>query len=221
MLGDLTPANDIHIRYSDDEDTSYKIRRSATKLLSAIIATRPELLVSLFKEVSPVLISRFGDREETVRLEVWSTYGVLLAQTGVYGGLAQTKDGVGVVGNGKRKRDNDEGMDVEETPMALLRSQVPALAKVLLNQLKSTNKTPPGTLQAGFKLLHSILVVLPGSLGGQVTNIISTSKAILSQAPTTSTSTLHHTCLNFLSLFFSTHAPPSFAGSLQIGRAHV
>lgn len=214
MLGDLTPANDIHIRYSDDEDTSYKIRRSATKLLSAIIATRPELLVSLFKEVSPVLISRFGDREETVRLEVWSTYGVLLAQTGVYGGLAQTKDGVGVVGNGKRKRDNDEGMDVEETPMALLRSQVPALAKVLLNQLKSTNKTPPGTLQAGFKLLHSILVVLPGSLGGQVTNIISTSKAILSQAPTTSTSTLHHTCLNFLSLFFSTHAPPSFAGSL-------
>ena len=212
MPSDLIPTNDDHIRYSDDEDTSYKIRRSATKLLSAIIATRPELLVSLFKEVSPVLISRFGDREETVRLEVWSTYGVLLAQTGVYGGLAQSKDGV--VGNGKRKRGNDEGMDVEETPMALLRSQVPALAKALLSQLRSTNKTPPGTLQAGFKLLHSILAVLPGSLSGQVTNIISTSKAILSQAPTTSTSTLHLTCLNFLALFFSTHAPPSFAGSL-------
>lgn len=208
----LTPANDINIRYSDDEDTSYKIRRSATKLLSAIIATRPELLASLYKDVSPVLISRFGDREETVRLEVWSTYGVLLTQTGVYGGLGQTKDGA--VGNGKRKRDSEEGMDVEETPMALLKSQVPALAKALLNQLKSTNKTPPGTLQAGFKLLHSLLVVLPGSLSGQVTNIISTSKAILSQAPTTSTSTLHLTCLTFLALFFSTHAPPSFAGSL-------
>lgn len=48
--------------YSDDEDTSYKIRRSATKLLGAIINTRPELLVSVYKDVSPVLISRFGDR---------------------------------------------------------------------------------------------------------------------------------------------------------------
>lgn len=57
-------------RYSDDEDTSYKIRRSATKLLAGIISTRPELLGSIYKDVSPVLISRFGDREETVRLEV-------------------------------------------------------------------------------------------------------------------------------------------------------
>ena len=90
------------IRYDDDEDTSYKIRRAATKLLAAIIGTRPELLVPLYKEVSPVLISRFGDREETVRLEVWSTYGVFLTQTRVYGGVPQNKD-TEVVG-GKRKR---------------------------------------------------------------------------------------------------------------------
>jgi cullin-associated NEDD8-dissociated protein 1 len=196
--------------YSDDEDTSYKIRRSATKLLAAIVGTRPELLVSLYKEVSPVLISRFGDREETVRLEVWATYVVLLNQTGVYGGLSQTKDSTIV---GKRKRDSDESMEVEETPMMLLRSQVPNLAKTLLNQLKST-KTAPATLQAGFGLLHSLLSVLPGSLSGQVTPIASTSKTILSQAPTTSTSTLHLTCLSFLALFFSTHSPPSFSGAL-------
>ncbi len=86
--------------YSDDEDTSYKIRRSAAKVLAAIIETRPELLSILYKEVSPVLISRFGDREETVKLEVWSTYSSLLNQTRVYGGLSLRGDS----GNAKRKR---------------------------------------------------------------------------------------------------------------------
>ncbi len=71
--------------YSDDEDTSYKIRRSATKLLAAVITTRPELLVSIYKEVFLVLNSRFGDREET---EVWKTYIILLKQTNIYGGTS-------------------------------------------------------------------------------------------------------------------------------------
>jgi len=57
----------ISIRYSDDEDTSYKIRcRSATKLLAAVIGTRPDRLTRTYKDVSSVPISRFGDREESV-----------------------------------------------------------------------------------------------------------------------------------------------------------
>ncbi|KAG8723447.1 hypothetical protein FRC09_003293 [Ceratobasidium sp. 395] len=67
--------------YSDDEDTSYKIRRSATKLLSAIISTRPDMLGELYTSVGPVLVARFGDREPTVRHEVWSAFTVLLRQT--------------------------------------------------------------------------------------------------------------------------------------------
>lgn len=198
-------------RYSDDEDTSYKIRRSATKLLSAVISTRPELLASIYKEVSPILISRFGDREETVRLEVWSAYVALLNQTSVYGGLPQAKDEASP--RGKRKRDT-EIMDQGETPYTLLKAQVPGLSKALLNQLKSS-KTAPGTLQAGFSLLHALLNVLPGSLSTEVALVVSNSKNVLSQSPTTSTSTLHLTCLSFLALFFSTHSPPIFAGSLS------
>ncbi|KAI0040026.1 TIP120-domain-containing protein [Auriscalpium vulgare] len=194
--------------YSDEEDTSYKIRRSATKLLGAIIGTRPELLVPLYKEVSPVLISRFDDREETVRLEIWATYVGLLTQTKVYGGGFQAKDSIGV----KRKRTPD-GMDVEETAYTLLQSQVPALSKVLLHQLKSP-KTSPSTLQAGFGLLHTLLDVLPGSLSAQVSAITAISSSVLSHSPTTSTSTLHISCLQFLALLFSTHPPPTFSPSL-------
>lgn len=104
-------------------------------------------------------------------------------------------------------------MDTEESPYNLLKAQVPTLSKALLNQLKSA-KTPPATLQAGFSLLYALLGVLPGSLSTQVSLIFSTSKAILSQSPTTSTSTLHLTCLSFLSLFFSTHSLSTFSSSL-------
>ncbi|KAJ7487730.1 armadillo-type protein [Mycena galericulata] len=169
--------------YSDDEDTSYKIRRSATKLLAAIVGTHPELLSTIYKDVSPVLISRFGDREETDDSSL------------------------------KRKRD-PETMDVEEGPYSLLKGQVPALSKALLNQLKSA-KTPPATLQAGFALLHALLDVLPGSLASQVTSITATSKSILAQPPSTSTSALHLACLSFLALFFASHSPPTFTPSLS------
>lgn len=180
-------------------------------MLQAVIATRPELLVALYKDVSPVLISRFGDREETVRVEVWATYGVLLTQTAYYGNVPQAKDAEYSVG-GKRKR--EEGMDVEDSPAGLLRNQVPSLAKSLLYQLKSA-KTTPSTLQAGFTLLHTLLTVLPGSLGPQAPQVIVNAKTVLSQSATSSSSTLQVTCLSFLALFFSSHAPPTYAGSLD------
>ncbi|TFY60061.1 hypothetical protein EVJ58_g5390 [Rhodofomes roseus] len=197
-------------QYSDDEDMSYKVRRSATKLLAAIIATRPELLTTLYKEVSPVLISRFGDREETVRVEVWSTYGVLLQQTRVYGTSTQQND-VATIG-GKRKR--AEGMEVEETPYTLLRSQVSSFAKALLNQLKSP-KTPPATLQAGFSLVHTLLTVVPNSLSSYSSQIITTSKAVLQQSSKANAAPLQITCMSFVGLFFSTHTPGTFTASLD------
>ena len=177
-----------------------------------MIVTRPELLVPLYKSVSPVLISRFSDREETVRLEVWAAYVTLLSQTSLYGGVPQCLEGDSTV-RGKRKRDSEERMDIEETPYTLLRSQVPALSKALLSQLKPP-KTAPTTMQSGFQLLHALLGVLPGSLSSQVGLIVTTSKSILSQPPTTTTSTLHLTCLSFLALFLSTHAPAIFSSSL-------
>ncbi|THG96420.1 hypothetical protein EW026_g5420 [Hermanssonia centrifuga] len=197
--------------YSDDEDTSYKIRRSATKLLAAVIGTRPELLVTLYKEVSPVLISRFGDREETVRVEIWATYGILLKQTALYGGSLQAKDAEYSVG-GKRKR--NEGMEIEDTPVVLVRGQIPSLAKSLLQQLKSP-KTASPALQAGFSLLHTLLTVLPGALASQAPQVLANTKVVLAQSTTSSASTLQVTCLSFLALFFATHHPPTFSGSLD------
>lgn len=196
-------------RYSDDEDTSYKIRRSATKVLAAVIGTRPELLSKIYQTVSPVLISRFGDREESVKTEVWATYVILLNQTSVYGGNIAGRESDAVAGS-KRKR--DDTMDVEDSPLDLLRSQVAAICKALLKQLPT--KSSPSTSQAGFQLLIELITVLPGALSQQASNVLTSAKATLSQSIASTTTTLHTTTLSFLALFFKTHPASGFSASV-------
>lgn len=104
-------------------------------------------------------------------------------------------------------------MDVEESPHALLRTQVPGLSKALLTQIRSP-KTAAATLQAGFELLKGLLSVTPGSLTNQTPQIFAILKTTLSQSSSTTTAALHTTCLTFLSSYFSTHPPPAFANAL-------
>ncbi|KAL8700756.1 MAG: hypothetical protein Q9224_000819 [Gallowayella concinna] len=70
---------------SDDDDASWKIRRCAAKALYAIISTRSngDLLDNgtLYQKVAPVLIDRFQEREENVRLEILSTLTALVRKS--------------------------------------------------------------------------------------------------------------------------------------------
>lgn len=67
--------------YSDDDDTSWKVRRAALRVLTAIITTRPELLEHLYERYSQPLIARFKEREENVRIDVFSVFAELLRAT--------------------------------------------------------------------------------------------------------------------------------------------
>lgn len=94
--------------YSDDDDDSWKIRRTAAKLLVAIISTRIDLLVELYKTAAPVLIPRFSEREESVRLEVLSAFEALLKQTA-------TARAAELSAGGRNKRKRSEEMDEDGT----------------------------------------------------------------------------------------------------------
>ena len=65
----------------DDDDTSWKVRKVAVKVFSAIVTARSELLFELHQNCAEELISRFKEREENVRLDVFSCYNNLLQVT--------------------------------------------------------------------------------------------------------------------------------------------
>ncbi|KAF1346242.1 armadillo-type protein [Delphinella strobiligena] len=72
--------------FDDEDDVSWKVRRCAAKLIYTLIATRGsrDVLQSglLYDRIAPALISRFQEREESVRLEVLSTLAFLIKKTG-------------------------------------------------------------------------------------------------------------------------------------------
>jgi len=79
--------------YDDDDDVSWKVRRASVKVLNMALETRLEFLSLFYKSIAPQLIARFGEREETVKLEIWSTYTSLLKQTAIWAGNTGTPNG--------------------------------------------------------------------------------------------------------------------------------
>ncbi|CAL8068437.1 unnamed protein product [Calicophoron daubneyi] len=67
--------------YSDDEDSSWKVRRAAARALEAIIIAYPEMTSDFYTNIGPLLIRRFEEHEEPVRLTIFSCLGTLLRQT--------------------------------------------------------------------------------------------------------------------------------------------
>lgn len=61
-----------------------KVRRGAAKTLEALISSRRDLLPSLLPQLGPILISRFKEREENVKADIFAAYTALLRQANVY-----------------------------------------------------------------------------------------------------------------------------------------
>lgn len=187
------------------------MRRAATRLLSAAIETRPELLLYFCKVVSPALIARFSEREESVRLDVWATYRRFLIVTGVLTGALDpqqvTGSGAAVIApptpaapgtpqrmredtpNSSLKRKRGEESRVatptlaEETPLATLRSQANTIAKAVLKQLSQKSIT---VAQSAFSLLDALVSVLDGGLDEYVPALAARVQASLNLSSTSS-----------------------------------
>jgi hypothetical protein len=55
---------------SDDDDSSWKVRKAAVRVINAIVVAHPNLLKDLYNSCADELIHRFKEREENVRLDI-------------------------------------------------------------------------------------------------------------------------------------------------------
>ena len=173
--------------YSDDDDVSWKIRRAAAKCLDAIISTRHELLNVFYSEVSPFLITRFKEREETVKSDIFNVYITILQQTRPL-----------VL---KQRQQNDRVVaEFEDKAVGLLKGQINSIVKSIQKLLRNKNAK---TRQGCFSLLTQLVNVLPGALTNHLTQIIPGINYSLNDK--TSTSNMKIDTLNFLNNLLLSH----------------
>jgi cullin-associated NEDD8-dissociated protein 1 len=200
----------------DDDDASWKVRRCAAKALYTIISTRGsgDLLDdgTLYAQVAPVLVQRFSEREENVRLEVIATMSSLIRKTGegIHVQLS-SEDASDYVNHApqSRKRRRESSTATFDTKLLLSMSAgltsptlepVPAsgpradLARLSPAIIKATTKLLKGnsipTKQALVNLLDDIVSVQHGGLSeyfGQIVDPII--EAIKTTSGLTSSST--------------------------------
>ncbi|KAK0135024.1 Cullin-associated NEDD8-dissociated protein 1 [Merluccius polli] len=131
--------------YSDDDDMSWKVRRASAKCLDAVVSSRHEMLPEFYRSVSPALVSRFKEREENVKADVFHAFLSLLKQTRPAQAWLNDPD----------------AMEQGETPLTMLQNQVPMIVKALHRQLKEKSVK---TRQCCFNMLTELVTVLPGAL---------------------------------------------------------
>jgi len=143
--------------YSDDDDMSWKIRRASAKCLDAIIATRPEMLSELYRTISPALVTRFKEREENVKADIFHAFITLLKNTRPAASGSMMLD------------PNAMEEEAEGHPVRVLESQIPTIISALHRQLKEKSIK---TRQGAFQLLTELILVIPGALSPHVPMLI-------------------------------------------------
>ncbi|NWX88014.1 CAND1 protein, partial [Nothoprocta pentlandii] len=176
--------------YSDDDDISWKVRRSAAKCLEAIVSTRHDLLQDFYKTLSPVLISRFKEREENVKADIFSAYISLLKQTLPVQSWLHAADAAGK----------------DDVPLTMLQNQVPSIVKALHKQLKDKSIR---SRQGCFSLLTELAGVLPGCLAHHIPALVPAG-IVFSLADKSSSSNMRIDTLSFLHVLLCNHQPEVF-----------
>ncbi|XP_033875409.2 cullin-associated NEDD8-dissociated protein 1-like [Acipenser ruthenus] len=181
--------------YSDDDDMSWKVRRSSVKCLEAVMSTRHDMLQDFYKTVSPALIARFKEREENVKADIFLAYMALLKQTRPMQGWLQSSDIMGK----------------EDSSLTMLKGQVPNVVKALHKQLKEKSiKSRQGCLC----LLTELANVLPGALADHIPALIP--GIVYSLTDKSSSSNMKIDSLSFLTVILCNHPPEALHPHVKV-----
>jgi len=176
--------------YSDDDDVSWKVRRAAAKCLEAVILSRHEMIDNFYRTISPALITRFKEREENVKSDIFHAYIALLRQTKPATGIAAP---------------DPASMEAEEGPVSLLQAQVGNIVKALHRQMKEKSIK---TRQGCFSLLTELIQVLPGALASHMNLLVPGIQFSLASGQ--SNSNMKIDTLSFIQALLTGHHPTVF-----------
>lgn len=197
--------------FSDDEDSSWKIRRCAAKAAYAIISTRSngDLLDNgtLYDRVASVLVKRFKEREENVRLEILMALALLVRKTGEGAsiGIVHLPDNDIAMDQGPRSRKRRRVDSITDAfgsagafsstlglsspaaspspvsgPRAELAQLSPAIVKGV-SQLLKQSSIP--TKQTAMSLLRDIVLVQNGGISDNLSKILDPLVELIKSSP--------------------------------------
>lgn len=144
---------------SDDDDNSWKVRRAALKVLAAMVKGLPDRLHKIYAKFAVPLIGRFQEREESVKLDVFSTFAEM-AQAAViktHSSVTTSLHGAQTPGEGI--------LEVERPPPPKERPAAEHLISVLPNCISHLTKQLRSkslkTRQGALSLLRTLAECLP------------------------------------------------------------
>ncbi|PKS07262.1 hypothetical protein jhhlp_005864 [Lomentospora prolificans] len=176
----------------DDDDSSWKVRRCAAKALYTLISTRAsgDLLESgvLYQRTGPILVKKFEEREENVRLEVISVLSLLVRKTGE--GVVpvdliddQEHDIHGALPvNRKRRRQSSVGGGVGGPQIAMAGLGSPIQEKVpQVGPRADLARLSPSIIKASVKQLKGKLVPTKQAIVGLLDDMVNTQRGGLGE----------------------------------------
>ncbi|KAI6245159.1 Cullin-associated NEDD8-dissociated protein 1, C-terminal part [Erysiphe necator] len=176
----------------DDDDSSWKVRRCAAKALYTLISTRGsgDLLEdgTLFAKIAPVLIQRFAEREESVRLEIISTIASLIRKIGEISYVNLSSDDfssyTGSISYSRKRRRESSSKDFEPKDILSLSA---GLVSPVADTIPATGpraelaKLSPIITKASIKLLRSSSIPTKQAIVNLLDDVVSAHHGGLSE----------------------------------------
>lgn len=171
--------------YSDDDDLSWKVRRASAKCLEAVILALREMTTEFFVTIAPVLVSRFKEREETVKADIIQTFVSLMKQI--------------------RSLVNEPRDSRSANPVAELAKMTPTIVNKSAGLLREKSIK---TRQSVFHMYIEIMYIQPNALAQQIASLVP--GILYSLVDKNSTSNMKIDALVFVQELIKTHQSQTF-----------